>query len=187
MFVGRTLFPRENVFFFRRLRWRSLILKLLDLFALGQILSLLCVLLIGASGGILLVWNVAYWQKLDEFVGRFSVSVLLKDVRCHMEWVATSVYGPSSSSDRVEFGTELSQVARLWKRPWVVGSDFNCIRFPSEKKRGSVITSAMRDFSDWIRSNDLVDLPLRAADFTWSNMQREPIISRLDWFLVSSE
>ena len=35
---------------------------------------------IGASGGILLVWNAAYWQKTDEFVGRFTVSVLLKDV-----------------------------------------------------------------------------------------------------------
>ena len=55
-----------------------------------------------------------------------------------------------------------------------------------KKRGGSVITSAMRDFSDWIWSNDLVDLPLRAADFTWSNMRRDPIISRLDRFLVSS-
>ena len=49
------------------------------------------------------------------------------------------------------------------------------------------MTSAMREFSDWIRSNDLVDLPLRGADFAWSNMQRDLIMCRLDRFLVSSD
>lgn len=40
--------------------------------------------LVGASGGILLVWNTTYWYKLDEFVGKYSVSALLKDVRRHV-------------------------------------------------------------------------------------------------------
>lgn len=57
--------------------------------------------------------------------------------------------GPSSTNDRVEFWTKLSRVASLWKKrvsklsqvasflgcPWVLGGDFNCIRFPLEKKR----------------------------------------------------
>lgn len=38
--------------------------------------------LVGASGVILLVWNTAYWYKLDEFVWKYSVSALLKDVGC---------------------------------------------------------------------------------------------------------
>ena len=48
----------------------------------------------GASGGILIAWNEVNWQKQDEFVGRYSVSVFLKDVRHNTEWVASSVYGP---------------------------------------------------------------------------------------------
>ena len=48
----------------------------------------------GASGGILLVGNGDYWYKLDELVGKYLVSVLLKDVRRDVLWVATSVYGP---------------------------------------------------------------------------------------------
>lgn len=36
----------------------------------------------------------------------------------------------------------------------------------------------MRDFSDWIRCNDLVYLPLRGADFTESNMQKAPTMSQ---------
>lgn len=31
---------------------------------------------IGASGGVLLLWNATLWHKLDEFLGRFSVSIL---------------------------------------------------------------------------------------------------------------
>lgn len=111
---------------------------------------------IGASGGILIVWNAAYWQKLDEFVGRFSVSVLLQDIRCNGEWVATSVYGSSNAHDKVDLWVELSQVAGRWYRPWLLGGDFNVIRFPNEKKGGRTISPAMRDFSDWICHHDLL-------------------------------
>ena len=60
------------------------------------------------------MWNAAFWQKLDEFVGRFTVSVLLKDARCGAEWVATSVYGPANVNDKVDFWAELNQVAGRW-------------------------------------------------------------------------
>ena len=135
---------------------------------------------IGASGGILIVWTAVFWQKLDEFVGRFSVSVLLKDVRCNAEWVATSVYGPSNVHDKVDLWVELSQVAGRWHHPWLLGGDFNVIMFPNEKKGGCTISPAMKDFSDWIRHHDLFDLPSRGADFTWSNLQINPVMSRLD-------
>ena len=96
---------------------------------------------------------------MDEFVGRFSVSVLLKDARCNAEWVATSVYGPSNAHNKVDSWVELSQVGGTWNRPWLLGGDLY------------VISPAMGDFSDWIRHHDLFDLPLRGADFTWSNLQ----------------
>ena len=43
----------------------------------------------------------------------------------------------------------------------------------------------MRDFSDWICHHDLFDLPLRGADFTWSDLQKNAVMRRLDRFLVS--
>ena len=117
---------------------------------------------------------------MDEFVGRFSVSILLKDVRCNAEWVATSVYGPSNAHEKVDLWVELSRMAGRWNLPWLLGGDFNVIRFPNEKKGGCTISPAMRDFSDWIRYHDLFDLPLRGADFTWSNWQKNPVMIRLD-------
>lgn len=71
---------------------------------------------VGASGGILLVWNAIFWQKMDEYVGSFSVFALLKDVRCGSIWVATSVYGPYSG-DKTAFWEELNRVAAIWNYP----------------------------------------------------------------------
>ena len=97
--------------------------------------------------GILLVWNAVYWYKVDEFVGRFSVSVLLKDVRRDAEWVAPSVYGPTNANDEADFWVELNQVAGLWNHPWVLGGDFSTIRFPSEKRGGCSVVPGMQDFN----------------------------------------
>lgn len=52
----------------------------------------------GMLGGILLVWNSLLWQMQDVYIGSFSISVLVKDVRKNVQWVATSVYGPNDSS-----------------------------------------------------------------------------------------
>ena len=54
----------------------------------------------GSTGVILLLWNAAFWQKIDEKVGKFSISILLNDVRSNVEWVATSVYGPHNASEK---------------------------------------------------------------------------------------
>lgn len=82
------------------------------------------------------MWNAALRVKLDEHVGRYSVSALLRDVRCGAVWVVILVYGPNHSSDNKAFWGELNQVAGLWSHPWVIGGDFNVIRFSHEKKGG---------------------------------------------------
>lgn len=56
-----------------------------------------------ASRGILLLWNSGLWLKL-EYIGSFSVLVLVRDLRKGVEWVATFVYVPCSSSERIAFG-----------------------------------------------------------------------------------
>ena len=52
------------------------------------------------------------------------------------------------------------------------------------KKGGCAINPAMQDFSDRIRHHDLVDLFMRGAEFTWSNLQVDLVMCRLDRFLV---
>lgn len=45
----------------------------------------------------------------------------------------------------------------------------------------------MLDYSDWIKNHDLVDLPLRRAEFAWSNMEMDLVMSCLYRFLVSTD
>ena len=94
---------------------------------------------------------------------------------------------PTNIGDKADFCAELSHVAGIWNHPWILGGDFNVIRFPNEKKGGCAISPAMRDFSNWIRFHDLVDLPLRGTDFPWTDIQTDPVLSRLDRFLLSTD
>lgn len=115
-------------------------------------------------------------MKLDEFIGSFSVLVLVRDLRKGVYWVDTCVYGPCSSFDRKDFWAELDSMASKWNRPWVVGGDFNVIKFSNEKKGGRSISPVMREFSDWIRGLELNKFPLVGAKYTWSNMHTDLVM-----------
>jgi hypothetical protein len=70
---------------------------------------------------------------------------------------------------------------------WCIGGDFNVVCFPSERLGDRRMSSAMWEFSDFISDLGLLDLPLLGGNFTWSNNQEFPYMSRLDRFLVSTD
>lgn len=57
----------------------------------------------GRSGGILVGINEDYYQVVNSWIGKFSVSILIKNKATGYEWLFTSVYGPSSSLSRINF------------------------------------------------------------------------------------
>lgn len=40
-------------------------------------------------------------------------------------------------------------------------------------------------FNDIIQHLDLVDIPFEGKQFTWSNMQDDPLLEKLDWVFTS--
>ena len=84
----------------------------------------------GASGGVLLMWDNRVVDKVEEAVGRFSVSCKFKNVVDHFVWAFTGVYGPNSDRDRSFLWEELAGLRSWWDVPWCVGGDFNVVRFP---------------------------------------------------------
>ena len=62
------------------------------------------------SGGVLLIWDKWVVEKIDVFVGQFSVSVILRGVMDGFEWVCTSLYGPNADHNRAALWKELSRV-----------------------------------------------------------------------------
>ena len=148
---------------------------------------------IGASGGILLMWDHRVVEKIDEAVGDFSVSYRFRGVIDQFEWAFSGVYGPQTDRERSLMWDELVGLASWWGIPWCVGGDFNVIRFPTEKLGwggGKLSLQPCRIFwnSPLISGSfGLLDIPLEGGSFTWSNNRTNVSMSRIDRFLYSSD
>ncbi|KAG6787445.1 hypothetical protein POTOM_009085 [Populus tomentosa] len=69
-------------------------------------------------------------------------------------------------------------------KPWCLASDFNETLFPSDRKGGSRISSAMISFKNCIDCCELIEFPLNGKKFTWS---RGNVASRIDRLFVSGD
>ena len=52
-----------------------------------------------ASGAVLVMWDRRIVEKIEEAVGRFSVSCKFKNVKDQFELAFTGIYGPNSDLD----------------------------------------------------------------------------------------
>lgn len=77
----------------------------------------------GTKGGILMAWNQSKFQRIDEYIGAYSVSVILK----HKEecFQVTAVYGPSNYQVRRQFFQELQHIKPQDDMPWLLCGDSN--------------------------------------------------------------
>uniref|UniRef100_A0A2N9FRM3 Reverse transcriptase domain-containing protein n=1 Tax=Fagus sylvatica TaxID=28930 RepID=A0A2N9FRM3_FAGSY len=124
---------------------------------------------IRASDGILLMWNSRVVEKLEDAVGYFSVSCKFRNVEDHNVRMFSGVYGPNVDNDRGLMWDELVGIRSWWDVPWCLGDDFNEMRFPSERVGSNHFSPTMYDFSDFISTNGLIDIPLSGGIYTWSN------------------
>lgn len=65
---------------------------------------------------------------------------------------------------------------------WVI---FNFIRSPNNRNKPGGDASDMITFNDFIREQQLIELPIKGRCFTWSNMQQDPLLEQLDWFFTT--
>ncbi|XP_058092477.1 uncharacterized protein LOC131238909 [Magnolia sinica] len=141
----------------------------------------------GSAGGILVAWKSSEWDLEHSWVGVFSVSVILQDKSAKFQCLISAVYGPTLNARRSEFWDELTASRQSFSGPCCIVGDFSITRFPEEHSWSRKPSLAMTVFSDWIEKQELVNLPLLGAKFTWTNGRLNSILSRLDRFLVSPE
>jgi hypothetical protein len=63
---------------------------------------------------------------------------------------------------------------------------FNLIRSPENRNRGGGDNNNMLLFNSIIQHLDLEEIPLKGRAFSWSNMQLDPLLEKLDWIFTSS-
>jgi hypothetical protein len=64
--------------------------------------------------------------------------------------------------------------------------DFNFVRSQENRNRSGGDINDMFLFNEVIGHLGLLELPLKGKKFTWSNMQKTPLLEQLDWFFTSS-
>jgi hypothetical protein len=135
---------------------------------------------VGASSGILLMWDRTVVSKMDVCQGNFVAACSFRNVDDGMEWAFAGVYGPNRDANRRQLWEELAGLMCIWELPWCIGGDFNVTLFHNERS-GGVRRRAVADFT---AEMGLMDLPLAGGVSTWANNLSW---SRLDRFLVSPD
>jgi hypothetical protein len=64
---------------------------------------------------------------------------------------------------------------------WILLGDFNFRHSPDNRNKEGGNINDMFLFNEIIGLLGLLELPLKGRSYTWSNMQRAPLLEQLDW------
>jgi exonuclease III len=139
------------------------------------------------------LWGILSGLKLDRFdirmrsQGDHMLQHKLWDKKMDTKWNVLNVYGPVQDEEKDGFLAELASFCLKCQEPYIVGGNFNILRFSFEKNK----TFSPNRFSDTynvvIQVNDLRELCISGGMFTWSNNHTNPTLERLDRILLSRE
>ena len=91
---------------------------------------------VGASGGILIMWDSRVLQLLEKEDCQYMLSCQFRNCEDNNTWIFKSVYRPTIGEERVQFCEELGAIRGRWQGPLCIGGDFNALRFPDERNKG---------------------------------------------------
>lgn len=136
----------------------------------------------GASGGLLIIWasNLFTGQIIQHesfgLVVRFTYKLTLD------QFTLVSVYGPCDGIARQNFVAWLFSLDFAIDDLWLIIGDFNFYRYSDSRNKPGANLSDIETFNEVISYLGLIELPIKGRKYTWSNMQKEPLLTQLDWF-----
>lgn len=98
----------------------------------------------------------------------------------------TNIYGPAATAERAFFISWLYKFDTTGVEVWILMGDFNLIRSPENRSRPGGNVNEMMLFNDLIHHLDLVDIAFEGRAYSWSKMQDNPLLEKLDWVFTSS-
>ncbi|XP_028121642.1 uncharacterized protein LOC114318872 [Camellia sinensis] len=138
---------------------------------------------IGTARGLLCIWNPEVFS-LKGCCCSTSFILLGGTMHSNLNCVVGNIYAPNEDENRRKLWNTLVNLKSAFSDPWCLGRHFNEVKNISERKRCIKRDRGMGDFSNFISSLELVDIPMLGRRYTWGNCQ---IWSRIDRFLVNLE
>ncbi|KAK9048582.1 hypothetical protein SSX86_032453 [Deinandra increscens subsp. villosa] len=143
-----------------------------------------CIDSIGASGGIISVWDPMCFSKSEVFVLDHMLIVKGTWVNFQLEVYMINVYAPQSDALKASLWLKIMDFMERFKGIYVIFGDFNSVRNESEKMGRSFSRSSALRFDSFIRDGGLVDIQMGGYKFTRSDSKGR-CASKIDRFLVS--
>ncbi|XP_071729213.1 uncharacterized protein [Rutidosis leptorrhynchoides] len=141
---------------------------------------------IGASGGIMLIWDCNTFSFDLAIEGEFFLAIKGSWAGYDSEIFIINVYGPHSFSKKQRMWNELTSLINSINTPFIIFGDFNEVRNPSERMNCEFNQIWSDKFNNFINQTGLIDLPLGGKKFT-RICEKRMKFSRLDRFLISDD
>lgn len=101
-------------------------------------------------------------------------------------WSLTCVYGPCNGPERSYFVARFKNIQIDGQQNWLFLEDFNFYISVQDRNKIGADMNDIFIFNVVISSLGLLENPLKQRRFTWSNMQQNPLLERLDWVFTST-
>lgn len=131
-----------------------------------------------------MIWDNSTLELLDKILGINSISCLLIFRYMGFKFILTNTYSPCDYNERGVFWGDLAAIRQWSNEAWCFFGDLNAVRSDAERNRVGGDTRNMGFLNDFIMEQELIDLPLHGGSFTWSNKHEDPLLCRLDRFMV---
>jgi exonuclease III len=139
----------------------------------------------GKSGGVLSGINCERFDVGLRNQGVFILQHNLWDKEKEIKWNLMNVYGAPNDENRDAFLSELAAFCSKSKEPFLLGGDFNIIKYSYEKNKNFHPSRFISTFNAIIYTHELRGVHMSGGMFTWSNNQRDPTLEKLDRVLMS--
>ncbi|GJU55413.1 retrovirus-related pol polyprotein from transposon TNT 1-94 [Tanacetum coccineum] len=115
---------------------------------------------LGASGGILTMWDLNVFSKEIEFIDRNFVGVIGSWTKMQGKVGILNVYAPQDSYLKEVLWSHIEDLLGNFNASWVVFGDFNLVRFQEERSGSRFNFCEANAFNDFISRCGLIDFPL---------------------------
>jgi endonuclease/exonuclease/phosphatase family metal-dependent hydrolase len=82
---------------------------------------------------------------------------------------------------------ELAEFCAKNEEPFIIGGDFNVVRFGHEKNKNYHHSRFSDVFNSIIQTYELREIPMSGGGYTWSSNHESPTMKKLDRVLVTRE